>query len=37
MVAVRNAAKERLEAGELALGMGVRMSRTVGIAKAMET
>ena len=37
MVAVGNAANERLEAGELALGMGVRMSRTVGIAKAMET
>ena len=37
MVAVRNAAKERLEAGELALGMGVRMSRTVDIAKAMTT
>ena len=37
MVAVRNAAKERLEAGELALGMGVRMSRTVDIAKAMKT
>ena len=34
---VRNAAKERLEAGELALGMGVRMSRTVDIAKAMKT
>ena len=37
MVSVRNAAKERLEAGELALGMGVRMSRTVDIAKAMKT
>ena len=37
MVAVRNAAKERLTAGELALGMGVRMSRTVDIAKAMKT
>ena len=37
MTAVRNAAKERLEAGELALGMGVRMSRTVDIAKAMKT
>ena len=37
MAAVRNAAKERLEAGELALGMGVRLSRTVDIAKAMKT
>ena len=34
---VRNTAKERLEAGGLALGMGVRMSRTVDIAKAMKT
>jgi 2-keto-3-deoxy-L-rhamnonate aldolase RhmA len=37
MATVRNVAKERLEAGELALGMGVRMSRTVDIAKAMKT
>ena len=37
MVAVTNAAKERLEAGELALEIGVRMSRTVDIAKAMKT
>ena len=37
MVSVRNAAKERLDAGQLALGMGVRMSRTVDIAKAMKT
>ena len=37
MVTVRNTAKERLEAGGLALGMGVRMSRTVDIAKAMKT
>ena len=37
MTEARNAAKERLEAGELALGMGVRMSRTVDIAKAMKT
>ena len=37
MAAVRNTAKERLEAGELALGMGVRMSRTADIAKAMKT
>ena len=37
MAAVSNAAKERLRAGELALGMGVRMSRNVDIAKAMKT
>ena len=37
MVSVRNAAKERLEAGELALGIGVRMSRTVDVAMAMKT
>ena len=37
MVTVRNAAKERLDAGHLALGMGVRVSRTVDIAKAMRT
>ena len=37
MVTVRNTAQERLAAGELALGMGVRMSRTVDIAKAMKT
>ena len=37
MAMLGNAAKERLEAGELALGMGVRMWRTVDIAKAMKT
>ena len=37
MAAVRNAAKERLQAGALALGIGVRMSRTADIAKAMKT
>ena len=37
MTVVGNTAKERLEAGELALGIGVRMSRTVDIAKAMTT
>ena len=36
MAVVKNAAKERLEAGGLALGMGVRMSCTVDIAKAMK-
>ena len=37
MVTVRNAALERLAAGGLALGMGLRQSRTVDIAKAMKT
>lgn len=32
---VRNAAREKLEAGELALGVGIRMTRSVEIAKAM--
>ena len=33
---VRNAARERLEAGELALGVGIRQSRTVDIAAIMK-
>jgi 2-keto-3-deoxy-L-rhamnonate aldolase RhmA len=33
---IRNVAKERLEAGELAIGVGLRMARTVEIAKAMR-
>ncbi len=37
MLNVRNAARERLEAGELALGIGLRQARTVDIAKAMKT
>jgi 2-keto-3-deoxy-L-rhamnonate aldolase RhmA len=37
MLAVRNHAKERLEAGELALGVGLRQARTVDIAKIMKT
>ena len=37
MPTVRNTAKERLEAGELALGMGIRISRTVEVAKLMKT
>ena len=37
MLVLRNAAKERLEKGELALGAGVRLARTVEIAKAMKT
>ncbi len=32
---VRNVAREKLEAGQLSLGVGVRMTRTVEIAKAM--
>jgi hypothetical protein len=31
MITVRNHAKVRLEAGELALGVGLRQARTVGI------
>src|SRR4051794_5528916 len=34
---IRNPARERLERGELSLGMGVRMSRSVEIAKLMKT
>ena len=37
MVKVRNVAMERLEAGELALGIGLRQARTVDIGKAMKT
>ena len=32
---VRNVAREKLEQGHLALGVGVRMTRSVEIAKAM--
>ena len=35
MPAVRNIARERLERGELSLGVGIRIVRTVEIAKAM--
>jgi len=35
--ALRNPARERLEAGELALGIGIRQSRHVSIARAMKT
>lgn len=35
MPAVRNVARERLERGELSLGVGIRIVRTVEIAKAM--
>ncbi|MGI9433792.1 MAG: HpcH/HpaI aldolase family protein [Geminicoccaceae bacterium] len=34
---IRNIAKERLLAGELAIGVGLRQARTVDIAKAMKT
>lgn len=37
MIAIRNLAKERLEAGELAIGVGLRQARTVDIAKIMKT
>src|SRR5512146_672782 len=35
MTAIRNPAREKLEAGQLSLGVGIRMTRTVEIAKAM--
>jgi hypothetical protein len=34
---IRNAARERLEKGELSLGVGIRTARTVDIAKMMKT
>src|SRR6478672_1221342 len=34
---VRNAARERLENGEMSLGVGIRTARTVDIAKMMKT
>ena len=34
-ITVRNVAREKLEAGQLSLGVGVRMTRSVEIAKAM--
>ena len=37
MIDLKNAALERLRAGELALGIGLRQARTVDIAKAMRT
>jgi 2-keto-3-deoxy-L-rhamnonate aldolase RhmA len=37
MLSVRNVAKERLEAGEIAIGIGLRQARTVDIGKAMKT
>jgi 2-keto-3-deoxy-L-rhamnonate aldolase RhmA len=35
MAAVRNVSREKLEQGQLALGVGIRMTRSVEIAKAM--
>jgi 2-keto-3-deoxy-L-rhamnonate aldolase RhmA len=37
MTAIQNVAKERLEAGELAIGVGLRQARTVDVAKIMKT
>jgi hypothetical protein len=34
---VRNVARERLEKGEMSLGVGIRTARTVDIAKMMKT
>ena len=34
---ITNVAKDRLEAGELAIGVGLRQARTVDIGKAMKT
>src|SRR5207244_1699367 len=37
MLTIENSAKKRLEAGELAIGVGLRQARTVDIGKAMKT
>lgn len=37
MIETRNSARERLEAGGLAIGIGLRQARTVDIAAAMKT
>ena len=37
MPTIRNVAKERLQNGELAIGIGLRQARTVDIVKAMKT
>lgn len=37
MVEIRNVTRERLDAGELALGVGLRSARTVDIGRAMNT
>ena len=36
MTAVRNIARERLEQGKVSLGVGIRISRTVDMAKALR-
>ena len=36
MITIPNPAKERLEAGEISLGVGLRQARTVDIGKAMK-
>ena len=37
MAHIRNLARERLESGELAIGMGIRQARSVDIGKIMKT
>ena len=37
MKTIMNPARARLEAGEVSIGVGLRVSRTVDIAKAMKT
>ena len=37
MIQLKNVALDRLRAGQLAIGIGLRQSRTVDIAKAMRT
>jgi 2-keto-3-deoxy-L-rhamnonate aldolase RhmA len=37
MINIRNITKEKLESGDLAIGVGIRQARTVDIAKAMKT
>ena len=37
MVEIRNVTRDRLDAGELALGVGLRSARTVDIGRAMKT
>ena len=37
MITIPNPAKERLEAGEISLGVGLRQARTVDIGRAMKT
>jgi 2-keto-3-deoxy-L-rhamnonate aldolase RhmA len=37
MATIRNPARERLERGELSIGLGIRLARTVEIAKILKT